>query len=302
MLFDDRRIQHTIDWLEKHLHESISFQHLYEVSHYSPYYFHRRFQETVGMSAARYLRRRRLTTAAWLLARRDMRVLDVALEAQFTSQASFTRAFQQMYGLPPGRYRQLMRPLDPTTEEELSMKEQPKGWFLSGSHPSHYHMGRDREQVHMGTASGYLQSNGEVEPGAFATMMQQCQARPFRNQRIQLSGFVQTKQVEEAAGLWMRIDDDRGEVLQFDNMSNRPITGTGGWNWHAIVLDVPLSGTVLSFGVLLHGTGMIWLDGLAFQEVSSQVPTTQPTMEDTLAAEPINLSFDEEGTEDGEKT
>ncbi|BBP87551.1 hypothetical protein BsIDN1_11690 [Bacillus safensis] len=34
----------------------------------------------------------------------------------------------------------------------------------------------------------------------------------------------------------MRIDHSSGEVLAFDNMMNRPITGTNGWNHFSIVL------------------------------------------------------------------
>lgn len=40
--------------------------------------------------------------------------------------------------------------------------------------------------------------------------------------------------------MWMRVDNKFDDVLQFDNMNNRPITGTTNWNRYEIILDVPL--------------------------------------------------------------
>lgn len=285
-------IQQTIQWIESHLHEGISANEIAAVSGFSQYHFHRIFQKTVGISAIEYIRQRRLANAASQLLYTDERIIDIAFFYQFESQEAFTRAFKKVYQLPPGRYRKIMNALY-LQKEETKMTEHPKGWFISGSHPDHYVIGTDRKEIHQGRASGYLKSTDSADDEEFATMMQQFKADRYRRQRIQLSGFIQTKDVQHFAGLWMRVDNSSEDVLQFDNMSNRPLIGTTKWNRYAIVLDVPDSSAAISFGVLLSGKGSVWIDGLSFQTVDANTPTTNMQLENELMEEPVNLSFED---------
>src|SRR5690606_4612120 len=168
-----------------------------------------------------------------------------------------------------------------------------KGWFLSGSDPFNYEMGIDRQVVHQGKASGYLKSKTVLDSTNFATMMQQFKADKFIGKRIRLSGFMKTKDVETFAGMWMRVDNASEDVLQFDNMSNRPIKGTTNWNLYSIVLDVPPESAVISFGIILSGRGQVWVDQLKFEEVDDSVETTSLEVDPELMDEPVNLSFEE---------
>jgi hypothetical protein len=171
--------------------------------------------------------------------------------------------------------------------------EQLKGWTLSGSHPFNYQMGIDRQNVHKGRASGFLKSVTAQSQGEFATMMQQFKAEKYLGKRLKLSGFIKSTDVDGSCGFWMRVDDALGDVLQFDNMSDRPITGSNEWNHYSIVLDVPENSAVIAFGVLLSGTGQVWIDELKFEEVDQQTPTTHIDFSADLLDEPINLSFEE---------
>jgi len=54
-----------------------------------------------------YVRKRRLTEAADLLAKTDTPILTIALECQFDSQAAFTRAFKNQFKETPGKYRKI---------------------------------------------------------------------------------------------------------------------------------------------------------------------------------------------------
>ncbi|WP_211655736.1 helix-turn-helix transcriptional regulator [Planococcus alpniumensis] len=285
-------IQQSIQWIESHLHEAISANEIAAVSGFSQSHFHRIFQNTVGISAIEYIRKRRLANAASQLLYTDERIIDIAFFYQFESQEAFTRAFKKVYQLPPGRYRKIMNAMH-LHKEETKMTEQLKGWFISGSHPDHYEIGTDQKEIHQGRASGYLKSTDSADDEEFATMMQQFKADRYRGQRIQLSGFIQTKDVQHFAGLWMRVDNSSEDVLQFDNMSNRPLTGTTTWNRYSIVLDVPDHSAAISFGVLLTGTGGVWIDGLSFQTVDANTPTTNMQLENELMEEPVNLSFED---------
>ncbi len=72
---------------------------------YSAWHFQRLFQAILGDTVADYIRRRRLTRALLDLTQTDHRILDIALDYQFESQESFTRAFKSLFGITPGECR-----------------------------------------------------------------------------------------------------------------------------------------------------------------------------------------------------
>ncbi|WP_227396004.1 helix-turn-helix domain-containing protein [Jeotgalibacillus aurantiacus] len=290
---NDVMIRRTIEWIEGHLHEEVTAEDIAAQSGFSKFHFHRLFQGAVGMSFTEYLRLRRLTNAAMALIHTDERIIDIAMHFCFDSQEVFTRAFKKVYGFPPGQYRRQMMSLMKMKEEE-QMEETLKGWFLSGSHPFNYEMGADVETVHQGKQSGYLKSK-TVTPaeGEFATMMQQFKADRYRGKRMKLSAFLKTEDVKHMASLWMRVDSASEEVLQFDNMSDRPIQSTSNWNHYTIVLDIPENSAVISFGMILSGPGCIWADSVTFEEVDEKTPTTNLQTEIVILDEPVNLAFEE---------
>ncbi|MED4886561.1 helix-turn-helix domain-containing protein [Lysinibacillus fusiformis] len=286
-------IKKIILYVEENLHEPLTLENIAAQSNFSKYHFHRIFQSTVGMKVTEYIRLRRLANASSALLYTSERILDIALYYQFESQESFTRAFKEIYKLPPGKYHRMMSDVI-KIKEETNMDTKVKGWFLSGSNPFNYEMGIDHEVVHQGKASGYLKSKTVLNLTEFATMMQTFKANHFVGKRIRLSCFIRTEEVETYAGMWMRVDDTMEDVLQFDNMSNRPIKGTTNWNHYSIILDVPTQSAVISFGIILSGQGTVWADQFTFEEVNESIPTTNLEVHGKLLDEPINLSFDEE--------
>ncbi|KKB37222.1 Right origin-binding protein [Bacillus thermotolerans] len=290
---DPSFLQSTLEFIEEHLTEKLPLSRLAGHAGFSAYHFHRVFQKEAGMTAADYIRSRRLALASALLLYSEESIMDIALELHFSSQESFTRAFKKVYRLPPGKYRKLMTNMLTNEGGDLMTNQQTNGWFLSGSHPFHYEMGTDTKVVHQGRCSGYLKSKTVQDEGTFATMMQQFKSEKYKGKRVKLSAFLKTENAAHFAGMWMRVDDAAGDMLQFDNMSNRPLSGTMNWNKHSIVLDVPQHSAAISFGVLLSGQGQIWADGFAFEEVDQTVPVTHLETEGVLNDEPVNLSFEE---------
>ncbi|CEH28636.1 transcriptional regulator [Aneurinibacillus migulanus] len=290
-------VQKAIEYIEDHLMEDISLEQIATHSSFSMYHFHRIFQAVTGMTVADYVRKRRLTNAAYELVNTDKRILEIAVEYGFLTQESFTRAFKKMFYMPPGRYRAyLMRLVDGTVENkggsDMTATNLPQGWIESGSHPFDYTMGVDHKNVHQGTASGYIRSN-KREASGFATMMQKFKAENYKGRRLRLSGFVKTEGVEQWAGLWMRVDGKDNELLQFDNMYNRPIKGTTNWNHYSVVLDVPSDSIAIAFGLLLGGPGQVWVDSISFDIVDEKVPSTNMEEDIQLPEQPLNLQFEE---------
>lgn len=287
-------IQKTIEYIEQNLHEELSLESVAQFAGFSKYHFLRIFQKQVGVTASEYIRYRRIADSANMLLYTDEKIIDIAFYYRFETQESFTRSFKKYYQLPPGQYRKIMSKLTIQREEvKLKNEQLLKGWQLSGSHPFNYQMGIDREIFHKGKASGFLKSVTVQSQGEFATMMQQFKAEKFLGKRIKLSGFIKTKDVGGFCGFWMRVDDALGDVLQFDNMSDRPVVGNSEWNHYSIVLDVPENSVVIAFGVLLSGNGQVWIDELKFEEVDKETPTTNIDFSADLLDEPTNLSFEE---------
>ena len=165
----------------------------------------------------------------------------------------------------------------------------PKGWLIAGSRPADYESGTDSAAAHNGHPSAYLKSITPEVPG-FGTLMQDFRADHYLGKRVRFSAFVRTADAQDWAGLWMRVDKESKQVA-FDNMQNRPIKGTTTWQRYDVVLDVPRDATGVFFGVLLSGSGTVWLNDAKFEIVDPAVPTTDAGMV-RGADEPANLDFE----------
>ena len=104
------------------------------------------------------------------------------------------------------------------------------------------------------------------------------------------SALVCSLDVDEWAGLWMRIDGPGSEPQGFDNMEDRPIKGTTEWVRYNVVLDVPSEAREIAFGVLLSGNGVVEIREVRFEETGLEV--TERKKE--IPLEPGNLDFSEE--------
>ncbi|UUO06617.1 AraC family transcriptional regulator [Blastopirellula sp. J2-11] len=97
-------------FIQNHLDEDLSLEHLAAAADYSPCHFHRIFRGIAGESADDYVRRLRMERAAQSLRYRRRSVLDVALDAGYGSHEAFTRAFVRTFGVTPSDYQTLEHP------------------------------------------------------------------------------------------------------------------------------------------------------------------------------------------------
>ena len=108
----------------------------------------------------------------------------------------------------------------------------------------------------------------------FGTLRQVFAADKYRGKRVRFAARVRSEKVATCAALWMRVDDEAGQVLAFDNMNKRPVQGTTEWTTYAIVLDVAPEATLIALGILLEGAGTVWLAEPRVETVGAEVATT----------------------------
>jgi hypothetical protein len=148
----------------------------------------------------------------------------------------------------------------------------PNGWLVGGSRPRYFDMGLTTEIKHSGTQCAMIRSKVE-NCEDFGTLVQNIDAAPYRGRHLSLTAFIKSSDVKTFAGLWMRIDAC-GKVVGFDNMQDRPISGTTDWTKYEVLLYVPHESDNIAFGVLMTGSGTVWFDDFEVKTVSGDVQTT----------------------------
>jgi len=172
-----------------------------------------------------------------------------------------------------------------TANPPVSKLQKIEGWYITGSRPDQYEFGIDNAAAHDGHASLYLRSKGLNAQG-FGAIGQSFRAEKYAGKRMRFSAFAKSEEVENWAGLWMRVDKGT-QILDFDNMQSRAIRGTIGWKNYDIVLDVPQDATAILIGALLNSSGTVWVSGPKFEIVGRNHPLTKWGLK-----EPTNLEFE----------
>ena len=151
----------------------------------------------------------------------------------------------------------------------------PTGWQAVTDNSGEYAVHADgaRRSGGQGYAGATIRAN-VTSPSGSAMLAQSVRADAFRGKRIRLSGFMKTINVTEGtAVLFMRVDGG-GVVQTSDYMQNRPLMLTTDWARQEIVIDVPRDAVGVTFGMMLGGSGQIWLDDVALEEVGPDVAST----------------------------
>ncbi|WP_372011676.1 GyrI-like domain-containing protein [Paenibacillus chitinolyticus] len=95
----------ALAYIEANLTNDIDFKEVARLAVCSEYHFKRMFSTLAGVTLSEYIRRRRLTLAAFELAGTDLRLLDVAVKYGYSSSDSFARAFLSLHGINPSEAR-----------------------------------------------------------------------------------------------------------------------------------------------------------------------------------------------------
>jgi AraC-like DNA-binding protein len=110
----DERIGRALNAMHLDPARAWTVESLAEIASMSRSIFSERFTAAIGIPPRRYLTRWRLTIAADSLRAGTSKVIEVAHEAGYGSEAAFSRAFKAQFGYPPRDTRHLERANAPT--------------------------------------------------------------------------------------------------------------------------------------------------------------------------------------------
>ncbi|MFH8339409.1 helix-turn-helix domain-containing protein [Streptomyces sp. AM6-12] len=101
----NRRMLRARDTMDRDYARPLDVPALARVAHVSPAHFARTFRATFGETPHRYLQRRRVERAMYLLRETGRSVTDIAREVGFASPGTFSRTFRDIVGRSPRAYR-----------------------------------------------------------------------------------------------------------------------------------------------------------------------------------------------------
>jgi AraC family transcriptional regulator len=102
---DSARLGRVLNFIEANIKNDITLEELASIASYSAFHFARKFTVSMGIAPHRYISQIRLQIAMAELAASKLPLAEIAFNAHFSSQASFTRAFRRATGMTPMEFR-----------------------------------------------------------------------------------------------------------------------------------------------------------------------------------------------------
>jgi len=105
------RMNKAIDYIEENLCGDIIFDEIAKIVCQSSVNFQRTFSIVTDISVFEYIRRRKMTLAAFDLQNSNEKVIDISLRYGYESPEAFTRTFKETHGASPSNARKYGLPL-----------------------------------------------------------------------------------------------------------------------------------------------------------------------------------------------
>jgi AraC-like DNA-binding protein len=103
------KMAEIMSYIDKHYEEELTLETISRQFYLSTYYICRAFKQVTGFTFLEYLNTVRIREAQRFLRETDMKVTMVAEQVGFQSNAHFSRLFKRIAGMPPVKYRHLMK-------------------------------------------------------------------------------------------------------------------------------------------------------------------------------------------------
>lgn len=175
--FYEERLNVIIEFINNNLDQKIDVKTLAEISHFSPFHFHRISRALLGEPIGAYISRTRVETAAKLLHFSKSSVEHIAYAVGFESTSSLSKKFKTHFGISPSEYRNTKNHLIKKTTlmtRELNIKK-PKILELDDNKCLYYRMQGDYQSLDY--------------PGAWTKLWAQIKTQKLFTKGIQMFGL-----------------------------------------------------------------------------------------------------------------
>jgi AraC-like DNA-binding protein len=140
----NRRLLRARDAMDRAYAEPLDIRAVAAVAHVSEAHFIRTFRSVFGETPHRYLQRRRVERAMFLLRETDRSITDVCFDVGFNSVGTFSRTFREIVGESPTAYRSQHAPMvAPNCFQMMAMRP----WVAAGRSTQVSNSGEDAEAV-----------------------------------------------------------------------------------------------------------------------------------------------------------
>jgi ribose 5-phosphate isomerase B len=133
-----RLLARIVEHIRDNLDAPLPVGELASLAEMSESYFSKLFKTDTGLTPHRFILHERINCSKELLRQGRARIVDVALDVGFQSQAHFTTAFASVVGVTPGQFQRSSNsaPLAETSPRECLRRDQQNDDFVSSSDPS----------------------------------------------------------------------------------------------------------------------------------------------------------------------
>ncbi len=98
-------LNEAVVYMEAHLEDGVDLERVAQIARCSPFHFQRMFSYIADLPLSEYVRRRKMTRAAFDLQNGSEKIIEIALKYGYESPTAFNRAFQSVHGIAPSAAR-----------------------------------------------------------------------------------------------------------------------------------------------------------------------------------------------------
>ncbi len=103
--FYEEKLNLIVEYIHNNLDGKINIKTLAELSHFSPFHFHRISRALLGEPIGAYISRTRVETAAKMIRYTDLDMESIAYNVGFETPSSLSKKFKSHFGISPTAYR-----------------------------------------------------------------------------------------------------------------------------------------------------------------------------------------------------
>jgi AraC family transcriptional regulator len=102
-----QKLKEVIAYINDNLDQNLSLAEIAAIAQISPHYFASLFKQSMGIAPHQYITKCRVERAKYLLAKRELSVIQVSQLVGFQSQSHFTKVFRKYIGITPQAFKKL---------------------------------------------------------------------------------------------------------------------------------------------------------------------------------------------------